>query len=163
MDRPTAGSKKVRRGALRRLLTDEGGQGETASYLLVAIVFVLFLGISAFLVKVRPAQVTLGSAARECVRQAAESLNQGRGMAQGAAAARAVLQARHLDPSQATVTVTPLGPWERFSRVECRVAYPVDLRRVPLISLFAPSPVLELETAYTLDVQPYKSRWEENP
>jgi hypothetical protein len=44
--------------------------------------------------------------------------------------------------------------------VRCTVSYPVDVRRVPFAALFAGRPEIDLEATYTLQVDPYKSRWE---
>jgi hypothetical protein len=149
------------RQVLIKLWQDERGQSSVVTFPLVALLLVLILGVAAFVVKVRPAQVAVGSAARACARNAVVTLSEPRGLEQSHLTALDVLQARHLNPDQAEVRVTPLGAWERFSAVQCEVVYRVDLRKVPLLALFAPDPDLELTTSYTLDVDPFKSRWEE--
>jgi hypothetical protein len=124
------------------------------------MVLALFLGVTAFIVKVRPAQLTVLAAARSCARQGVSTLNQERGLMQAQAAGWETLEARHLDPTKATIAVAPLGTWDRWSVVQCTVSYPVDVRRVPFAALFVQSPEKMLEATYTLSVDPYKSRWE---
>jgi hypothetical protein len=131
-----------------------------ATFPLIALLLTLFLGVTAFVVKVRPAQLTVLAAARACARQGVSTLNPYRGWAQAQIAGRETLQARHLDAAKATVEVTTVGPWERWSAVRCTVAYPVDVRRVPFAALFAGRPEIDLVATYTLQVDPYKSRWE---
>jgi len=131
-----------------------------ATFPLIALLLTLFLGVTAFVVKVRPAQLTVLAAARACARQGVSTLNPYRGWAQAQIAGRETLQARHLDAAKATVAVTTVGPWERWSAVRCTVSYPVDVRRVPFAALFAGQPEIDLEATYTLRVDPYKSRWE---
>lgn len=142
-----------------RLLSDEQGLSEAVEFMLIAPVLVLLLGLALFVVKVRPAQVTVAAAARSCARQAVVTLDQTRGLAQAGESALAVLQARHMDPRRATVRVTPLGVWGRASEVECRVTYTVALNRVPLLALFSRRSEIPLTAAYRLRVDPYKSRW----
>jgi hypothetical protein len=100
------------------------------------------------------------AAARACARQGVSTLNPYRGWAQAQVAGRETLQARHLDADKATVEVTTVGPWERWAAVRCTVSYPVDVRRVPFAALFAGQPEIHLQATYTLQVDPYKSRWE---
>jgi hypothetical protein len=150
----------MKRRPLRRLWQDERGQSVTSEFLLVILLIVLFLGIAMFLTKVRPAQVTVTAAARACARQAEASLSQPRSLAQAESAARIALMAGHLNPSRGQVIVTPLGPWDRFAQVSCEVRYTVDLRAVPLLQVFAPSPDLELRSSYTVSLDRHKSRWE---
>lgn len=143
-----------------RLWRDTRGQSVVTEFLLVIMVIILFLGIAAFLTKVRPAQVSVAAAARACARQAGVSLSQQRNLLQAEQAALTALQAGHLDPARAEVRITPLGPWNRFAQVSCEVRYTVNLRAVPLLHLFAPSPDLRLHAAYTVSVDRHKSRWE---
>jgi hypothetical protein len=131
-----------------------------ATFPLIALLLTLFLGVTAFVVKVRPAQLTVLAAARACARQGVSTLNPSRGWAQAQIAGRETLQARHLDADKATVEVTTVGSWERWAAVRCTVSYPVDVRRVPFAALFAGRPEIDLEATYTLQVDPYKSRWE---
>ena len=153
MGHPAAGSKQSH-------LRDERGQSTVSTFPLIALVLVLFLGITAFVVKVRPAQLTVLAAARACARQGVSTLNQYRGLTQAQIAGRETLQTRHLDAAKATVEVTTVGPWDRWTAVQCTVSYPVDVRRVPFAVLFAGRPEIDLEATYTLRVDPYKSRWE---
>lgn len=152
MDHPVPGNK--------RRLWDEAGQSTVATFPLIALLLTLFLGVTAFVVKVRPAQLTVLAAARACARQGVSTLNPYRGWAQAQIAGRETLQARHLDAAKAMIDVTTVGPWERWSAVRCTVSYPVDVRRVPFAALFAGRPEIDLEATYTLQVDPYKSRWE---
>ncbi len=145
---------------LRQLWRDRRGQSVMAEFLIVILVAALFLGIAMFLTKIRPAQVSVAAAARTCARQAGVSLNQARDVYQGQVAAYSVLQSAHLDPDRAQVTITPLGPWERFGQVQCRVEYTVNLRAVPFLRLFAPGSGLKLRATYTVSLDRYKSRWE---
>lgn len=154
-DNPAADERK----AVVGLLDDERGQSTVASFPYIAILLLFLLGLAAFVAKVRPAQASVAAAARVCVRQAVESLDLNRALDQGATAAYAALEARHLDPAQAQVQVTPLGPWGRVARVECRVNYTVRLN-VLFGGLFAPREKV-LTSAYQLDVQRYKSLWGE--
>jgi hypothetical protein len=131
-----------------------------ATFPLIALLLTLFLGVTAFVVKVRPAQLTVLAAARACARQGVSTLNPSRGWTQAQIAGRETLQARHLDADKATVEVTTVGSWERWAAVRCTVSYPVDVRRVPFAALFAGQPEIDLKATYTLQVDPYKSRWE---
>ena len=153
-------SGSMRKPKIKHLWRDQRGQSVTAEFLLVILLIVLFLGIAMFLTKVRPAQVTVAAAARACARQAEASLSQPRSLAQAESAARIALTAGHLDPGRGQVIVTPLGPWDRFAQVSCEVRYTVDLRAVPLLRVFAPSPDLQLRSSYTVSVDRHKSRWE---
>lgn len=153
MGHPAAGSKQPH-------LRDERGQSSVATFPMIALVLALFLGVTAFVVKVRPAQLTVLAAARACARQGVSTLNPARGLSQAQAAGWDTLQARHLDASKANITVTTIGPWDRWTAVQCTVSYPVDVRRVPFAALFAGRPEIELDATYTLQVDPYKSRWE---
>ncbi len=145
---------------MKQIWRDTRGQAVMGEFLIVILLAVLFLGIAMFLTKVRPAQVSIASAARACARQAGVSLSQQRDVAQGQAAAWEVLQSVHLDPARASVTVTPLGAWDRFGQVQCRVEYTVNLRAVPFLRLFAPGTGLKLRATYTVSLDRYKSRWE---
>ncbi len=145
---------------LTRLWADRRGQSATLQFLIVVLVLVLVLGLAMFLTKIRPAQVSVAAAARACASQSGVSLSQQRNLHQGTTAAHAVLQAAHLDPGQAVVTVTPLGPWGRFGQVSCQVDYTVDLRAVPYLRAFAPGSQVTLHEQYTVSVNPHKSRWE---
>ena len=168
MSRRRGGERELGRGGVilmkrhpfRHLSRDTRGQSVTAEFLLVILLIVLFLGIAMFLTKVRPAQVTVAAAARACARQAEASLSQPRALAQAESAAHIALQAGHLDPARGQVIVTPLGPWDRFAQVSCEVRYTVDLRAVPLLGVFAPSPDLQLRSSYTVSLDRHKSRWE---
>ncbi len=141
-------------------LCNESGQSTVSTFPIIVMVLALFLGVTAFIVKVRPAQLTVLAAARSCARQGVSTLNQQRGLQQARLAGAEALQARHLDPTKAVITVAPLGAWDRWSAVQCTVSYPVDVRRVPFAALFVQSPDKMLEATYTLAVDPYKSRWE---
>lgn len=153
MDRPARGNN-------HKTLGDERGQSTVSTFPLIALLLALFLGVTAFVVKVRPAQLTVLAAARACARQGVSTLSPYRGWVQAQTAGWEVLQARHLDPAQATIAVTTTGAWDRWTAVQCTVSYPVDVRRVPFASLFAGQPEIDLEATYTLQVDPYKSRWE---
>lgn len=144
---------------MMRLWQDERGQSVVTTFPLLMLFLVLVLGVAAFVVKVRPAQVAVGSAARVCARHAAATLNPELGYQQAATAALETLHARHLSSTQAEITVTPLGTWDRFSQVACTVRYEVDLSRVPLLHLFANSDSQTLEATYILTIEPFKSRW----
>ncbi len=141
-------------------LGDERGQSELATFPLIVLVLVFFLGLTAFVVKVRPAQVTVMTAARACARQGVTTLDAGRGLSQAQSAGWEALQARHLDPERATITVAPLGAWNRWTAVQCTVTYAADVRAVPFGRLFAGRPEIPLQATYTLLVDPYQSRWE---
>ncbi len=145
---------------LKKFLRDERGQNVAATFPFIVMVMVLLLGVAAFVVKIRPAQVSVAAAARACARQAVETLNQSRGLEQSRQAAREVLTARHLDPERAEITVTPLGPWGRAVAVECRIRYSVNVSHVPFLALFSDRPEHELTAVYRLSIEPYKSRWE---
>lgn len=145
------------------LFTDERGQSPVLEWLLLTLLLVLMLGMATFLVKVRPAQVSVAAAARTCARQAGVTLNQTRGLEQARVSALAVLASGHLDPARAEVQVVPLGSWDRFSQAQCTVLYTVNLHAVPFLRLFAPGPNLTLQASYTTSIDPHKSRWEAGP
>ncbi len=144
----------------RRCWQDEHGQGVVLELLVWTPVLLLLLGLAVLVLRGSPAKVTVNAAARACARQAAVTLNAPQGLAQGVTAGTRALESGHLDPEQATLTVTPLGPWGRASAVECVVTYRADLRGVPLLSLLRPgSPYLTLTATASSRVEPYKSRW----
>jgi Flp pilus assembly protein TadG len=146
---------------VRALVRDRRGQSNLVAFVLIVPLLVVVLGMATFVVRVRPAQVSVAAAARSCARQAVDTLSPAQGVLQGQHAAYAVLDARHLDVAQATVQVTPLGPWDRFTRVQCDVSYHVDLRPVPYLVLFSPTPTQQLTASYQLAVEPRVSRWGE--
>jgi len=148
VDRPALGSR----------LRDERGQGHTVTALTLMLVIVLLLGIALFVTKVRPAQVSVAAAARDCTRQAGLSLDPARGLAQAYAAAEATLASAHLDPARATITVTPLGAWGRATEVRCEVTYSVSPAGIPFGWLFAREEI-PIQATYTTVVEPWKSRW----
>lgn len=154
-DRATVGSKRW-----RRLWRDARGQSTVASFPWIATVFILLLGLATFVAKIRAPQVTVASAARVCVRQAVETLDQERGLAQAQEAALSGLRAWHLDPRRATVNLTVFGPWDQGTEVECRVAYTVALDNIPFLALFSPDREKAISAAYRLQIQPYKSEWQ---
>ena len=138
----------------------ERGDAESIPFLtslpiLVALVTMIAVGSVAL-----PIRPLIWSAARECARWAAESIDEATGTAQGLRAAQEVLTGSNMQRGTWTVTVTHAGPfWTRDVPVTCRVDYNVDLSGFGVAGFFAPAVTVPMSTEVTFRIQPFKSRW----
>lgn len=141
--------------AWRRRL--ERGEAETAEFTLAIVPLLLLVMLIAVTTLIRPAQLPVFFAARECARAASVSLNQNIALQQGIEAAASSLRGNSLSTAQASVSVWADGAWQRGDPVTCRVSYQMDVSRVPMVGgVFG---VVAAEAEASARIEPGKSRW----
>lgn len=142
------------RAARRRL---ERGEAETAEFTLAVIPLLILVMLIAAAALIRPAQLPVFFAARECARAASVSLNHSLGLEQGIEAAVASLRGNSLSTAQASVSVWADGAWRRGDPVTCQVRYQIDVSTLPMVG--AAFGVVNAEAEASARIEPGKSRW----
>ncbi|MEO6060623.1 MAG: hypothetical protein ABIQ99_01640 [Thermoflexales bacterium] len=141
--------------AWRRRL--ERGEAETAEFSLAIVPLLILVMLIAVSTLVRPAQLPVFFAARECARAASVSLNHNIALQQGIEAAANSLRGNSLSTTRASVSVWADGAWQRGDPVTCRVSYRIDVSRLPLVG--AVFGVVDAEAEASARIEPGKSRW----
>jgi Flp pilus assembly protein TadG len=135
----------------------ERGEAETAEFTLAIVPLLILVMLIAVTTLIRPAQLPVFFAARECARAASVSLNQAIALQQGIEAAANSLRGNSLSTAQASVSVWSDGAWQRGDPVTCRVSYQIDVSRVPMVG--AVFGVVASEAEASARIEPGKSRW----
>lgn len=142
------------RACMRRL---ERGEAETAEFSLAIVPLLILVMLIAVTTLIRPAQLPVFFAARECARAASVSLNQAIALQQGIEAAASALRGNSLSTAQASVSVWSDDAWQRGDPVTCRVSYRIDVSSVPFVG--AVFGVVDAEAEASARIEPGKSRW----
>ncbi len=139
------------RAAVRRA---ERGHASSIEFIWFVPILTAMIGLIAYTVLARSAQIPVWVAARECARVASTTIEAGRGSALGTQAAMGSLMGNNLHYERATVSVQHGGG--RSASVTCRVSYSVGLGGLPMASWFGVD-VFSVQSSYTLLAEPYRS------
>lgn len=129
--------------------------------MLVVLLLALILGLVIFVGQVQPAKVMVTSAARNCARAGVETLAAGRGLLQA--------QQTAMETALATPSINMQGlgvrayaetVWGRGRVFVCETGYNVRVNHLPLVDWFYPGSFVPIRARVSLDIEPYKSRWE---
>ena len=89
------------RASLNRLKHDQRGESNIVGLLWSVFVLAMLVGFAALVALAQPAKVAVNAAARNCARNAVESLSAGRGLGQAAQTAVYSLQNQNLEAENA--------------------------------------------------------------
>lgn len=125
--------------------------------LVLAMIFSLVLFVS----HVQPVKVLVHAAARNCARTGVETLTAGRGLDQAVTTAvETAVSGTAINPEGLEVRAYAEAVWGRGEVFVCEAGYNVRVDHLPLVSWFYPGGSVPLCARVTLDIEPYKSRWE---
>ncbi len=149
-----AGPSSLRRRVRSALLRCERGHAGSIEFIWFVPILTAVIGLIAYTVLARSAQIPVWAAARECARVASTTTKAGRGSALGAQAALGSLAGNNLAAERATVSVQHSGG--RSASVTCTVSYSVGLGTLPLAGWFGLD-VFSVQSSYTLLAEPFRS------
>ena len=103
----------------------------------------------------------VAAAARNCARAGVETLAAGRGLDQAAATAvETALATTAIEPGGLGVRAYSENVWGRGMVFVCETGYNVRVDNLPLVGWFYPRRYVPLRARVSLDIEPYKARWE---
>lgn len=137
--------------------TTESGQAMIEMLMLIMGFIIIIAGIIYF-GRVLYADIAVQVASYDCARAAVETLDVNRGPNQARQAAYTTLAGWQVNSDHAW-TMVSYEPWDRGSRVSCRVNYRVPVGNIPGASLIFGSNPPMVAGATTIRVEQYKSRW----
>ena len=150
----TVDPNSLRRRVRTAVWLAERGHASSIEFIWFVPILTAIIGLIAYTVLARSAQIPVWTAARECARVASTSSKAGRGSALGVQAAMGSLAGNNLLAERATVSVQHSGG--RTASVTCTVSYSVGLGGIPMVSWFS-FDVLSIQSSYTLLAEPYRS------
>lgn len=132
----------------------ERGHASSIEFIWFVPILTALIGLIAYTVLARSAQIPVWAAARECARVASATTNAGRGSALGAQAAMGSLAGNNLLAERASVSVHHSGG--RSASVTCTVSYSIGLGVLPMAGWFGVN-VFSVQSSYTLIAEPFRS------
>jgi hypothetical protein len=130
--------------------------------LLVVLLLALIFGLVLFVSQVQPAKVMVVAAARNCARAGVETLAAGRGLLQAQeTAVETALATPSVNPNGLGVRAYAETVWGRGRVFVCETGYNVRVDHLPLVDWFYPGSYVPIRARVSLNIEPYKSRWEE--
>jgi uncharacterized protein (UPF0333 family) len=140
--------------------TQEAGQAYLEFLLILPLLLALIAGILYF-GRVLYAKIAVDNAAYDCVRTAAEAMQQdgAQGRYQGETVAINTLEGFYLNRRGGSAAVAYPGSWGRGQEVACQVRYNVSLGGVPFVEWLDVPRQLLIQSTTHLRVEEYKSQW----
>jgi hypothetical protein len=137
---------------------ERGDGGDSFEFTLGIIPVTMMMLIIGAVTIIRPAQLPVWIAARECARASAATLNATIGTNQGREAALNSLRGNPLtgvDVGGISISASHAGV--RGGNAQCTVRYQIDVSTLPMVGgVFGSFPI---ESRVTMVIDPYKSRW----
>lgn len=137
----------------------DGGQ----AYIELVMVLPLFLIVIAALIffgRVLYVKIALDMASYDACRAAVEALRPGEGVSQGMIAGQETLKGFYLNPSAASILISPAGGWARGTPVQCVASYDVLVGDIPGVSGFASGSGVPLQSTTWSRVELWRSDWQ---
>ena len=134
---------------------------ELVPLIMVVLVLAMLFGLVLFVSQVQPAKVLVTAAARNCARAGVETLAAGRGLDQATATAvETALAGTAIEPGGLAVRAYSANVWGRGMVFVCETGYNVRVDGLPMVGWFYPRRYVPLHSQVSLDIEPYKARWE---
>ena len=129
--------------------------------IMAVLLLALLFGLVLFVSQVQPVKVLVAAAARNCARTGVETLAAGRGLDQATVTAvETAMAGTAIDPQGLSVRAYSANVWGRGQVFVCEAGYNVRVDHLPLVNWFYPRGYVPLRAQVSLDIEPYKARWE---
>lgn len=139
-----------------KVIRGSEGAALVEALLLILVLFVPLVALLSGLARVHAAALGVTAAAREAGSAAVEAPDAAGAARLGRAAAASALNNQSLQPKDARLDLSGTASLDRGAAVEVRVAYPVRLFDIPLVSRGA-GPILWVRASHRAHVDLYRS------
>jgi hypothetical protein len=141
-------------------LLERGDGGSSFEFIWGVVVVAMMVMFIAAVTIIRPTQLPVWIAARECARNASATVDAARGISQGWEAGNRSLIGNYLGGATPNISVSHAGI--HGGNTTCIVTYTVTaVDNIPLIGgIFASSPARVVRAEVTMKIDPHKAFWQ---